>query len=205
MSPHQTSARPKQSLPTFQIALLFLLLVLCTVGIVSSTAQFSQDVAAIPAQEEREFKSTLPDHVPIKVKLKKEPAFKDLKNKGWARDLEIEVTNKGSKPIYFLYAVVLMPDVIVDGNPSGFQMTYGRKELVRLTTPLQPEDIPILPGESASLKIPDSQLRAYEGLKDAEGRPEPRKIRFDLQLLNFGDGTGLRGIDGRPHPNPNKR
>ena len=44
-------------------------------GFVSGTAQ--------SVQEEREFKNTVPAHVPVKVKIKNEKSFKDKGNKGW--------------------------------------------------------------------------------------------------------------------------
>jgi hypothetical protein len=75
---------------------------LCVVGIVSSTAQSAQD----DAKDERKFENTIPAHVPVRVKLKNEQAFKNPKNKNWARELEIEVKNTGSKPIYFMYMLV---------------------------------------------------------------------------------------------------
>ena len=77
--------------------------------------------------DERRFENTVPVHVPIKVKLKNVKSFKDLKNKNWARELEIKVKNTGSKPIYFMYAVVSLPDFVLDnGYPVGFQVKYGR-------------------------------------------------------------------------------
>src|SRR5881396_2315597 len=55
-------------------------------------------------QEERQVEDSIPKHVPIKVKLKreKEAKFKDLNNSDWLRDFELEVTNTSNKPIYFL-------------------------------------------------------------------------------------------------------
>jgi hypothetical protein len=155
--------------------------------------------------EERKFESTIPAHVPIKVKVKNEQAFKNMGNENWARDLEIEVKNTGNKSIYFLYLVIVLPDVTVGGYPYGFQVTYGRKELVRITTPLQSDDMPIQPGASITLKIPETQLRAYEGARDEEKLARPKRVEFDMQLINFGDGTGLRSKLGLPHPDPAKR
>ena len=115
----------------------------------SSTAQSGRSNT-----EEREFKNTIPEHVPLKIKLKNEAAFKDMKNKNWARDLEIEVKNTGNKPIYFIYMLMVLQDVTVGGYPYALQVTYGRKELVRLTTPIQPDDVPIMPDESVTLNRP---------------------------------------------------
>ena len=195
MKPHRLLRAIRISKPAaLLLAFLASTVALSAVGIVSSTAQSAQD--------EREFKNTVPEHVPIKVKLRNEQSFKDKKNKKWARELEIEVKNTGSKPIYFMYMVVVMPDMVVGGHPAGLQLTYGRKELVRLDTPIQSDDVPIMPGETTILRISEVQVRGYEKLRDEEGRPDPKNIEFDLQLINFGDGTGLRSTKGRPHPDP---
>ena len=176
------------------------ILILWGSHIVSSIAQSTQSTP-----EEREFKNTIPEHVPLKIKLKNEQAFKDMKNKNWARDLEIEVKNTGNKPIYFLYMVVYLPEVIVDGYPLGFQVTYGRMELVHFAAPIQPDDVPIRPGESVTLKVSDTQVRAYEGVRDEENLVNPKRVEFDMQLINFGDGTGLRSKRGAPFPDPNRK
>jgi len=180
-------------------ALLASFLSLCLVGIVSSTAQSAQD----EDKDERKFENTIPAHVPLKVKVKNEQSFKNLKNKNWARELEIVVKNTGVKPIYFMYMVIFLPDMSVNGNQAGFQVTYGRKELVRLTTLIEASDVPIQPGETATLRISEAQVRGFEKLIDEEKRIPPKKVEFDLQLINFGDGTGLRSKQGRPHPDPN--
>jgi hypothetical protein len=63
-------------------------------------------------KEERQLEDATPKHVPIKVKIKKEKeeAFKDLKNEQWLKELELEVTNTGNKPIYFLVFVLTLPE-----------------------------------------------------------------------------------------------
>jgi hypothetical protein len=192
MKPHKLSPLQDQKFPIVEIILLALLLVICAVGLVSSTAQSTQE-------EERKFENTVPDHVPVKVKLKNEQTFKDVKNKNWARELEIEVKNTGNKPIYFLYMLLVLPDVSVEGDPYALQITYGRKELVRLSTPTQPDDVPIRPGETVTLNVSADQVSGYEQSRDKEKRHEPKKARLDFQVINFGDGTGLRGADGRPY------
>ncbi|HEV7903011.1 MAG TPA: hypothetical protein VGO96_04145, partial [Pyrinomonadaceae bacterium] len=103
MEPHATISPAKNfKLIVFVAALAASFLGLCAVGIVSGTAQSAQD-----NQNERKFENTIPTHVPIKVKVKNEQAFKNLKNKNWARELEIEVKNTGSKPIYFMYMLMV--------------------------------------------------------------------------------------------------
>src|SRR5688572_27643880 len=121
-------------------------------GLSSGAAQSSQDGAADSAPDEREFKNTVPAHVPIKVKLRNEQSFKKKENKNWARELEIEIKNTGTKPIYFMYMVVNMPDVRGEnGYPYAFQLHYGRMELRDLEAPVLPDDVPVRPGESVVL------------------------------------------------------
>ena len=197
MTPHIFHAVRIPKPAALMVGFLASTVALSAVGIVSGTAQ--------SAQEEREFKNTVPGHVPVKLKLRNEQSFKDKKNKKWARELEIEVKNTGSKPIYFMYLLLVMPDVTIGGHPHAFQLTYGRIDLVRLSTPLSPEDVPIRPGDSVVLKVSESQLKGYESSRDEENRADPEKVKLDFQLINFGDGTGFRGTDGRLHPNPAKK
>jgi biopolymer transport protein ExbD len=76
--------------------LLFFIIFLASVLLM--TGMFALSIAQ--STEERELENTLPKHLPIKVKIKKEKekAFKDLKNDKWLHELEIEVTNIGDKP-----------------------------------------------------------------------------------------------------------
>src|ERR1041385_3770551 len=55
-------------------------------------------------QQERQIENLIPKHVPIEVKLtkEKEKNWKDLKNENCARDFELDITNRGDKPIYAL-------------------------------------------------------------------------------------------------------
>ena len=147
--------------------------------------------------DERRFENTVPAHVPIKVKLKSEKSFKDLKNKNWARELEIEVRNTGSKPIYYLYVLVVMPDVKVQGHRLTMRTAYGRRELGLPETPVEADDQPVLaPGETLTVKLPEAKVRAYEVIRDRDGIPNPKRVEFEIQAVKFGDGTGFRGRGG---------
>lgn len=198
MKSHHITTRLRNLKPTMLVVVLLIVFAgLCASGMVTSTAQSAQSGNA-----ERKFENTLPAHVPIKVKLKNEQSFKKLENKKWARELAIEVKNTGSKPIYFLYMLIVMPDVTVGSYPYAMQIHYGRKELVRLDAPIQHNDLPINPGETVTLSVTENQVKGYEESRDRERRTDPKKIKFNMQLINFGDGTGLRGTDARPSPDP---
>lgn len=182
-------------------ALLSLLVVMCAVGIVSSTAQ---------SVAEREFEDKIPKHLPIKVKIKKEKekAFKDLQNEKWARDLELEVTNTADKPIYFLALQLILPEIkSPDSYPMGFSLRYGRIELIDLGARLLPEDVPILPGQSYVFKLSEKKAKAWEAFASEEKLPktEPKKVRLQFYVLNFGDGSGFQTKIGMPFPKPLKQ
>jgi len=157
------------------------------------------------AQEERQLEDNIPAHVPIKVKIKveKEALFKDLQNEHWLRDLEIEVKNTGTKPIYFLDLQLHLletghPDHVLDAIP----LLYGRTDLVSITEPLKPTDVPMKPGETHFFTIPKNAVGGWDLFVRDEHMSQPKKVRVIFQFINFGDGTGMWRSDGAPLPNP---
>jgi hypothetical protein len=172
-----------------QILLLLSLAAVCGVGVAPSTAQSTK--------EEREIEDRVPAHLPIKVKIKNIERVKDLKNEDWLGDLEVEVTNTGMKPIYYIYFALSLPDVITeDGTNIGFILRYGRVRLADLSTPLQSEDVPILPKESVTLKVPGNHTKAWKSFRAKGKLSNPKKLWLRVQLINFGDGTGLWTPEG---------
>jgi hypothetical protein len=191
-----------------QIVLLSAFLVVCGLGIASSVARSTQD-GSPSSTEERELKDTIPKHLPIKVKIKKEKekAFKDLKNEKWVRDFELEVTNTGDKPIYFLSLSLSLPDVKApDGNNMGFSLHYGRSALGSIETKAGPDDIPIKPGETYVFSFPDIVIESWERFRQREKKPDAKKVILRFQILSFGDATGFMRSDGIAVPHaPDER
>jgi hypothetical protein len=176
------------------IATLLLLLVgVC--GFVASSAQEST------SKEERELVEKIPKHLPIKVKIKKPEKLKDKGNEDWLGDVELEVTNTGTKPIYYLHISVFLPDVFSpSGHNYGFNLEYGRTALAALDEPVRPDDVPIRADEVVILKVPAGNARAWK-LSRANGKAaNPKKLEFIFDYLNFGDGTGYVGSTGKPLP-----
>jgi hypothetical protein len=156
----------------------------------------------LPQEDERKLEDSIPKHVPIKMKIKKEKeaGFKDLKNEKWAREFELEVTNTGSKPIYFLYLYVVTDVKAAKGFRIVFPLTYGRSELGDIKTKPEPTDVPIKAGETVSLKIHPGQLDAWDVARQKENRPFPKRLEVTFQILSFGDATGYFGTDATPIP-----
>ena len=176
----------------------FLLLLVAVYGFVASRAQES------PPEGEREVEYKIAKHLPIKVKIKKPEKLKDAKNEEWLGELEVEVTNTGTKPIYYLHISVFLPDVFApSGLNFGYTLEYGRVKLISFSEPVQPDDVPIQPGGVVVLKVPADEVEASR-LRRAKGeKTNPKKIEFIFNYLSFGDGTGFVG--GKPIPEPKER
>ena len=155
------------------------------------------------ATGEREFEDTTPKHLPIKVKIKKEKekAFKDLKNEKWTRDLVLEITNTGDKPIYLLHFIVILPEIRDEGGRNiSFGLSYGRAELGDIETKAGPDDVPIKPGETHTFDLGEGQTLGWEGFQRERKWPQPKKLVLAFQILSFGDGTGFWGNEGLAVP-----
>lgn len=153
--------------------------------------------------QERIFENKTRKEVPIRLKIKKEKeqSFKDVKNEKWVREFELELTNTGDKPIYYVF-VDLITDVKMSGKPLVFSLQYGRAELGNLVSKARPEDVPIKPNETYTFKLHPGQIPAWEQ-SVVEGRhPEATKIQVALQGISFGDGTGYFG--NTPYPSGSK-
>jgi len=170
-----------------------------SVGFAVTTARSPQNGQAESGVSERAFENAVPEKLPVKVKLKSEKSFKDLKNKRWLRELEVEVKNTGSKPIYYIHVELIMPEILLGGHEYATSAAYGRRELIRPETPVEPSDVPILPGESVTLKVSAKSVKGYEYSRDEEKLyTDPKKIVCQVQMIKFGDGTYVWAPDGKP-------
>jgi hypothetical protein len=147
---------------------------------------------------ERILEDQLPPRLPIKVELK------NLKTNSLLRDLEIKVTNEAKKPIYYLELGIVLPDVLSSaGGTLGFPLRYGRTALIKFDSPLQPDDVPLQPGESFVFKIAETNRKAFDQLASKGQNPsqgELKKAYLMFHSLNFGDKTGFGTTGGSPVP-----
>ena len=187
----------RQNLVPLTAAFLLLLVAVC--GLVAGRAQSDE-------KEEREVVYKIAKHLPIKVKVKKPEKLKDAENEDWLDDLEVEVTNTGTKPIYYLNMSVYLPDVFApSGLNNAFRLKYGRDALFSLSEPVTRDDVPIHPGGVVVLKVPENSVEAWKLLRARGERTNPKKIEFIHNNLNFGDGTGFLGSIGKPMPEIKER
>jgi hypothetical protein len=185
----------------FLFALLILTSSLILLKKASSSPPPAQKLQEVHAATRRLFENRVPEHLPIRVKIKreKEKLFRDLNNGNWARDFELEVRNTGDKPIYFLFFYLIVPEAKIGDLSQGFSIAYGRAPLADLRQKPNDSDIPILPGETKFLQIEESGVRGWEDAR-AAGKTPPviRGVRLIFQHLSFGDGTGFDTGSGTP-------
>jgi hypothetical protein len=101
---------------------------------------------------------------------------------------------------------VVLRDVTIGGYPYAFSIDHGRRKLGLPETPIEPDDVPIMPGESVTMKIPEAIVKAYEETENWDVGPDPKKIEIEMQVINFGDGTSFQGTKGKLwHAKPKER
>jgi hypothetical protein len=148
-------------------------------------------------ESDRIIEDQMPPGVPLDVEIK------NLNTNSLLRDVEIKVTNTAKKPIYFLELGIVLPENLSPaGYPIGFPLRYGRDDLIKFASPLEPGDVPLLPEASLILKIPGRYLAGFERLV-TEGQITPgqvKRVYLMFRHLNFGDQTGFSS-DGSPVPN----
>src|SRR5215210_3162956 len=179
-------------------------LVACASVVCLGLALFVSGAAPVAGQERaRAVVSTVPARLPLKVVVKNRELVADPNNDRWLRDLEVEVTNTGSKPVYFVSLLLLLPGAKMGGLQPVYKLKFGSPDLGSFTAVARPEDVPLAPGESAVIKVPESEAVTWEKWKARGAATDPQRLVLVLHQLNFGDGTGFAGQDGRPMPNPN--
>lgn len=150
---------------------------------------------SVARMQERVLQNNIKKDVPIKLNIKKEKekSFKDLNNGKWVTEFELELTNTGDKPIYFVY-LVLTSDVQLGGNPVGvwqqagvgrhhYQGNIGRHSRK--------------PGETHVFTIHPGQMGWERAVSKGE-QPDATRLEVDLQIQSFGDGHGY--FNNTPHP-----
>jgi hypothetical protein len=201
MKSHTILLRLQNLKPAVSVATTLLTVFLLLSGGVSinSTAQSPAQERAVaqPSPQERVWENRVPKHLPIKVKVK------NHNNEKWYEDVEVEVTNTGDKPIYYLMIVLFFGDVTMEnGIGIGFPLKYGRRELSRIDNRATPEDVPIRPEETYVFKSHEGLAKGWDGFRAKHNMRHPRRIGIRFEILNFGDNTGFMGRDGGFIPQP---
>lgn len=181
--------------------LLRIILTLTILGAVASSVALPSSAQQQPTQ--RVVINEVPKDLPISVRplADKENKFKSFTSKRWVDAFQLEVTNTGTKPIYFI-EFTLIPDI---GEPEGgrrigITVFYGRKQLAFPEEPSLPSDVPIMPKDKVVLGLKNIDPNAWYYFMANENWPDekskPAKVSLYFHLLSYGDGTGYEAETG---------
>ncbi|MEN3333557.1 MAG: hypothetical protein V7641_2922 [Blastocatellia bacterium] len=120
-------------------------------------------------------------------------AIRNLQGDQWLRDLEIEVQNNFSKPIYHLEIDLRFPEVAIDAGAAVIPLMFGKYELMEPGDYAAATDKSIRPGEKYIFKIPEPDRKGMELYLAKSNRSvsEITKVTLRIYELSFGDGTGF--------------
>jgi hypothetical protein len=160
-----------------------LVLVYCLIITFSLTPRFFAQVTV---------ENKIPKNAPVKIDVQNADSV------DWFRDIRIQVTNVGNKPIRFLYVVLELDRNAENGIPWGVPFVFGSHNLYSKTELAKDEDPAILPREAYTFKIEEKQVLLWERQLERGNFVGNTDAKLRLCWLNFGDGTGLAGCTGLP-------
>ena len=159
---------------TLLISLTLLLVVLFSLSPVQSAVQ------------ERSLKIKPFKDMPVAVR-----QIKNLQSETWFSDLQIEVKNVSTKPIYFMAVYLIFPDERVAGNgKSGILLTYGNPKNGNINRYADPKDEHLEPGETHLFTVPAMYRKGLE-TKHKKIPSLMKNLMLKFSMINFGDGTGF--------------
>ena len=164
----------------------------------SSRSSTNSQITKAPVTEERTFKVLSSPRMrasnPVEI-----AEVRNLKSENWLQNLEIEIENKSSKPIYFLHIVLSFPDVPlrpIEGALRNQVITleYGNPRLMKRNEFTTSEDVPINPNEKFTFKIPESKWKGFEAVLAESNiqKSSIKTINIRIYKLSYGDGTGWK-------------
>lgn len=125
-------------------------------------------------------------------------AIRNLQGDQWLRNLEIEVQNNFSRPIYHLEIDLTLPEIMtteLDGIPRSLiiPLMFGRYTLMNPGEYAASADKSIQSGEKYVFKISEPYWKGLESHLSERNMSLSAitKIRLRIYELSFGDGTGF--------------
>jgi len=136
-------------------------------------------------QEKRTIKTREFKDMPLKFQ-----AIRNVDSETWYKDLQIEVKNIGTKPIYFMLAYLEFPDHKSAGRDTGLSLTFGDLKNWDIGVLADPQDPHLDPGQTYVFTIPEETRKWLQ--KQHERVPqELKKLDFHIDIISFGDRTGF--------------
>jgi hypothetical protein len=194
---------PQQSPVASFLKRLLLLIIFGTASIFLIKAIYAFGLAQSP--DERKVKTQAFRDMPVEV-----VEVRNLQSETWWKDLEIEVKNVSTKPIYYLRAYLIFTDEKLTWGESAVALVWGDPKKLDSRKYAAADTERVEPGKTFVLTVPEMYRKGLEGKQ--RRHPELTKhFELDFYKISFGDGTEIearrlrdfRGND--PPPKPQKR
>lgn len=170
---------------------LLLLIIFGTASILLIKAIYGLGTTqAAEAPNERKFKVKEFKNMPLQIKVK------NLQSTQWHRDLQIEVKNISSRPIYYILAYLVFPDETPPTGEAGISLHFGKPENIQIRHLAGHEDLHLDPDETYVFTLPEPERSGFE----ARHKKEPgrdKNLSFYIAQVSFGDGTGWEASELR--------
>lgn len=185
MSPQQ-----KTAVSLTKRLLLLIIFALASVFLIKAIYALGSAQSPEPSGHERRIKTRDFKDMPVAL-----VDVRNLESETWYEDLEIELKNVSSKPIYFLSAYLEFSDEKLSWGKSGIRLSWGDPKKLDSRNYADPDAEHVEPGKTFVLTIPEMYRK---GLK-AKHRTRPEVTKNFLlwfEKTYFGDGTGFEA-EGR--------
>ncbi len=118
--------------------------------------------------------------------------MRNLQNEHWMRDLELEIKNISSKPIYHIALTLALPDLGGQAFHYGVPLRYGEPGKWVIDDIARPGDMSLKPGETYVFRVSDGLWQGFENYTASLPDFLTKRVLFRY-AANFGDGTGFDG------------
>jgi hypothetical protein len=180
MSPQQTTA--------LSLSKRLLLFVICgAASVFLITTIYALGPVQESSRQERTLKIREFEDMPVEL-----VEIRNHESESWSKDLEIEVKNVSSKPIYFVRAYLIFPDEKTATGESGIRLTWGDAAKLDSRNYALAEAERVEPGKTFVLTIPE-MLRKGIAAKQRLHPEVTKKLELEFTKIYFGDGTGFEG------------
>lgn len=151
----------------------------------ASAAEIAKLRSKAQDQEKRVLQTRDFKDMPLKYHI-----IRNVESETWYKDLQIEVKNIGTKPIYGILALLEFPDHKPLGRDIGFHISFGDIKYWDTSLMADPQDPHLDPGQTYVFTIPPKNARTL-GKKYERAPQEFKKLNFRFTVITFGDGTGF--------------
>jgi hypothetical protein len=150
----------------------------------------ASELAELPrkaaSQEKRSVKVREFKDMPLKVQ-----AIRNLDKETWHKDLQIEVKNIGTKPIYSVLAYLeFLDQKPPDDSVTAIILRFGERKYIDIRVVGDPQDSHINPGDTYVFTIEDKYRKGL-AIKHEKSPELFTHMELRFNLISFGDGTGF--------------